>query len=287
MGVVSEWDVDASLVTPQGTLVFNDQTSNEGYFIQDKDGCQSGIEIRAEKYGVPQGDGSILRRRFTTGYQLQLQLNLFESFQNPACKTTDPSSREMYDLIALHVRSILDGGGRYLWTPTGAAQRLLDDLHLLTPPALVVNDAYTQVTFTLDSPYPYAIDFEQTLTQFSEADPDQTLDNTGTAPFYPVWKVYGPITYFTILNVTTNEEIVYDGTLPGAIPIPDGSYAEINTFRNTVYLDGDQTNLKPGVDIELSDFFPLEVGENDILVDGAGGTYPVPDVDCLWQAAWF
>lgn len=292
---IDDWTFPASIITPEGTLNLNDDAQVEGCFFLLPSACVGSVEaIRAEKYGIPNADGSYLRRRFTSGYGLKLAMNLAVvpvglGERKPACTTSDPTATEMLDLLMLHLRSILNGGGRFLWTPrvTGSAQRLLDDLWLFTPPVVTVDQLWTTVTFDLDTRFPYAIDFTQIVTSFSGSDSQQFLDNTGTSPFWPVWKIYGPSDGFHIVNQDTLEEIVYDKDLPGASPIPGGSYLEIDTFRNTAYLNGNGADFKPGIDVELSTFFPLAVGVNDILVtdDGSGGG--VPDVDCLWQAAWF
>jgi hypothetical protein len=106
-----------------------------------------------------------------------------------------------------------------------------------------------------------------------------TLTNAGTAPMYPVFQVFGPTSFFSIGNLANGLQFVYDASLPGASAIGSGDYAEITMFRNTIYLNGDQDNLKPGVNILLSDFFPLEVGDNIVTITGA-------DALVKWQSAW-
>ena len=217
---IDDWTFPAALVTPQGTLTINDDTQVEGFFIQVPDACVGSVEaIRAEKYGIPNADGAYLRRRFTAGYGLKLVFLLCAGdSETPACNTTDPTSTEMVDFLSRHLRAILNGGGRYLWTPAvaGSAERLLDDLWLLTPPAVSVAADWTTVSFDLDTRFPYAIDFTQIVTSFSGSDDEQILTNTGTSPFWPVWKIYGPTDGFSIVNLDTNEEIVYDADLPGS-----------------------------------------------------------------------
>lgn len=289
---IDDWTWAGSLVTPQGTLILNDPSQAEGGFILEPASCVGSVEaIRAEKYGIPAADGSYLRTRYTSGYGLRLAIMLaVDDNETPACPTTSPTATEMNDTLARHLRSILNGGGRLVWTPavTGGAQRLLDDLWLLTPPAVSNIGGFETLTFDCDTRYPYAIDFTQTVTEFTGSDFEQFLVNGGTSPFWPVWKIYGPSDGFSIVNVTTNEEIVYDKDLVSpAQPIPAGSYLEIDTFRNTAYLNGSGANYLDGIDVTLTTFFPLAVGSNDILItdDGSGGG--VPDVDCLWQNAWF
>lgn len=274
----------ASLVTPIGTLLVNNKAQASGAFMLDALQCAGGVEsIRAEKYSIPAADGSYLRKRFTAGYILHLVMDLYQpgeppSFK-PACSTlgapTSPTATSMTDTLSRHLRSILNGGGRFIWTPSvpGAAPRLLDDLWLLSPPVPTISPSKTTIAFDLDTRFPYAIDFTQIVTSFDSADPTETLTNIGTAPFWPVWKIYGPCNGFTIVNDTTDEVIVGDKDLPGASAIPGGSYLEIDTFRNTAYLNGDGANYLPFIDVEESTFFALAVGANDIIIedDGSGG----------------
>ena len=78
----------------------------------------------------------------------------------------------------------------------------------------------------------------------------------------------------------TGEAIVYLGpSLPGGQSIGGGEYAEIDTFRNTIFLNGDEDDLAAGVVIEDSDFWGLEVGNN--VLDSSG-----PNFDVLWNIPW-
>ena len=74
-----------------------------------------------------------------------------------------------------------------------------------------------------------------------------------------------------------HSDLIVGGT--GADSIAGGSYAEIDTFRNTIFLNGSGANLKAGVDELSSEYFGLRVGENEIAIDGAS-------VDVLWAPAW-
>ena len=124
-----------------------------------------------------------------------------------------------------------------------------------------------RATLLFDSPFPYAIDFTQ---EDDTTSGSIVLNNTGNTPFYPVFKVTGGGA-FTLSNDTTGFAIVYTGSYSG--------YAEIDTFRNTIYENGNGANLKDGLDVENSDFFSLVPGNNVISI--SGGT-----VEILWQAAW-
>jgi hypothetical protein len=143
------------------------------------------------------------------------------------------------------------------------------------------------VTFTLDSQYPYAQDLNQTRTPCADG-VLVNIDNTGSADYLPVFLVNmlnGAVSAlavhnFQIQNLTTGYQFIYDDALPGADPISAGGhYAEINTFKNTIYLDGSGANLKAGVDELNSEYFGLQVGTNSLLITGC-------DMDVLWAPAW-
>jgi hypothetical protein len=295
MPAIAEWEKEFTLTTDIGSLIFNFQDPVDGFYILDKGGCEASVEsIRAEKFGIPQADGSYLRKRFTTGYVVKLACEYWVDAQNSACASTSLTSREMNDVLMRHLRSILNGGGRLKWTPTGANTRIIDDLWLLSAPQLVEGDGFTGVQFVLDTRFPYAIDLTQTLTTFAVGGDTHTLTNTGTSPFFPVWKIYAgasPGKYVKITRQAADPaddlSIVFDSTLATPdLTIPAGHYIEIDTFRETVYLDGDGANYKSTIDIEATDFFQLEVGDNLIVTTGDGSD-SVLAVDCLWQPAWF
>ncbi len=99
-------------------------------------------------------------------------------------------------------------------------------------------------------------------------------------PHYPVVIVDGPFSAFTLENQTSGLTIVYDSARPGGQSVGGGDIAEIDTFRNTIYLGiggapGDDDNLKPNIDPLQSDYFTLEPGSNTILISGADATFLV------------
>lgn len=280
---ISQWNQPSSLVSPQGTIVFNAESG--GYFyVLDATACDAGAGVRVTKDNVPQGDGSILHRRFFEGYEVRLTVQYYETADQIAC---DEVAVDMHDNLMKILRPLTKEDGRFYFTPPGQNQRMFDSIRLLERAQVAPQEStLIVVRFGLDTPFPYAINAAETTTDFSGSNTTQILTNTGTAPFYPVWKVYGSTYYWTITNNTTGLQIVYNADLPGGQEIPGaGDYAEIDSFRNTIYLNGDEDNLKPGIDIEETDFFPLEVGANEIIITG-DGTFPAPDVECLWQAAW-
>ncbi len=196
---------------------------------------------------------------------------------------------QMLDDLTGALRSLLNAGdnqGRLAWEVDGGNERMLDDVRLLVYPVFTPGPP-PSVTFTIDSQYPYAQDLNQTRTPVADGVP-VIVDNTGSADYQPVFLVNqlngvvdsGAVHTFTIQNLTTGEQFVYDDSLPGASPISAGGhYAEINTFANTIFLDGDGANLKAGVDELNSEYLSLPIGSSVIQIDDC-------DMDILWAPAW-
>lgn len=284
MPAVSDWSVPFNILSPYGNLPINQTIPNVGIYFLRPNGCQSGVEVRSTKDNVPQSDGSILHRRFMTGMTVELVIQCWNNADAVAC---DEQLQTMLDLLSKHLRALLNAGdnqGRLSWFPAGENQRMIDDIRLLVYPlATIVGDSGgTEVACTIDSEYPYAQDENQTSTLISDGG-SSVLNNDGSADYFPVFLVSGPgvaaTSAFTLTNSTTGQQIVYDATLPGAVAIGGADYVEINTFRNTAYLNGSGANLKAGIDEQNSEYWPLAVGNNTVTITGG-------DVQILWAPAW-
>lgn len=294
-----EWgSIPFRLETDVGTLYFNDTSGSGPLYGLIDNGCRATRTLRAPIDQIPQGDGEIFHKRFRNGTEIELHVALWESPQTPAC---DQQLREMYEELVAHLDSMVNGGGRLIWQPSGYSdERMLDAARYLTP--ITREDgggAIVGVKFTLDSPFPYVIDKTQVDDPEGHTSPSgasSILVQAGvpktitlpefSAPFFPVMQVNGPLVGdFTIENESVTDEwgdplvFVYDSTRAGAIGIIGGDYAEIDTFRETIYLNGNETNMKPGVDPEVTDFFYLKPGDNVITSDSV-------DVDFLVNYAW-
>jgi hypothetical protein len=275
MAATGEWvDIPFTLMSPFATLSLNDASGDR--YLMVPQGCNMGASLRTSKTNIPQQDGSILHRRWFSGYECTLTLDLWYN-DEPACGDDLVRMLDALNGVCWSLRDAGDNEGRLLWTPTVRAVRMLDDIRLLEE--LVVNPRQdgpgVLCTFAIDTVYPYA----QNFTQITTALPD-TLSNGGTAEYWPVFQIDGPASAFTLTNTTTGLSIVYDSSLPGGITVPGGSYVEIDCFRSTAFINGDGANAIGSIDIPSSDFFSLVPGDNVLTLSG-GLTG-----DALWADAW-
>lgn len=246
------------------------------------DACSLTNVVRQTKDYMPQADGAILHRRFVGGMEMALTFQLWQVNDRIAC---DAVLQEMIDTLDGYLYGLLNAGdneGRIAWAPVGGASgapgsngyRMLEDIRLLSyPTETQAPGAPYEIAVTIDCARPYAED----ETQLQPAVPGVVV-NYGNRTTYPVWQIYA--SSFTLTNTTTGDVLQFDDSQPGC-PSVGGGYVEINTFRNTAYLNGSGANLKPGIVMVNSDFFPLPPGSNTITCPGAGGGSL-----CLVNAAW-
>jgi phage-related protein len=266
-----EWNVPSSFTSPEGTLDLEDGGTTLNGYIHEAGSCDVGLTVRSTVENIPQGDGDQVHSRFKGGYVMRLSWQLWDD----GAIAIGTTRREMYEELMLHLNAVLNDDGRYQWTPSGSGEdRILDGLRLLEwPDPAVVQDSLKRVTVVLDTRFPYALDFTEVDVTVTGSG---TVTNDGNVPYYAVIHVPGPFSTFTLTNSDVVDddgnplEIVYDDSLPGAVAVASGHYAEITTFGGgKAYLDGSGANLKKGIDITLSEFFPLKVGSNAIAITGA------------------
>lgn len=284
---IAEWENVYQLIAPNDDdLILNDHANANGlgYFLTSRDNAEAGTDIRSTGDPVPQGFGTIWHRCFANGYVVTMPIELWVDQNQVANCTTTPSAQLMLDNLLRFYRRMMDGGGRILYNPSNSGTRLLDALYAIDKPVVVEGVATTTVTLRFGSEFPYMVDFDQNDDFIDSGSPTITLTNDGSSPMYPVFKVYGAFDDFVLANTTTGAQIVYDDTLPGAVSVGGGDHIEILTFRNTVYLNGSGASRKAGIDIETSEFFALEVGDNALQITSSG---TAPTVEILWAPAWF
>lgn len=261
-----EWHIPFSIVTPRGTMTFNQFPG----LMLDQTRCKASRRIRAVTEDIPMGDGEIFHRRFTAGYEMRFVGEAWRDENVMFC----PGQEDIVDLrdqLYGHLWSLLrppDDENRVIWTPTGKPDRLLNGIRLLSIEDPTIDDeGKVTFDFTVDSPFPYAI---------SQAENVQTISgtsfvaNAGNVEHYPVFKVHGGTGAFSIQNNGTGDVYLYDSSRPGAVGIGGGSYGEIDMFRGgIIYLNGDGANLKAGIDVEFSNLIYIRPGGDSISVFGA------------------
>jgi hypothetical protein len=292
---IADWTVPFTVTAPTGTLLINQQFTVESHTVRNVFNpveCKLGPtlgelitrleRIRATKDNLPQSDGSLLHHRFLPGMVMNLSIEFWDDTTAlPACGSVLQAMLDDLMLVFRALQNAQDDQGRISWVPDGQNERMLDDIRLLTYPAEeIVNDtAGLKVVFAVDSPWPYTEDLSQTVTNIVAAN---TITQTGTAPYFPVFKVYGPGTNFQLMNTSDLDPIgnpkviVWSGSGIGG-----GDYIEISTFRNTMFKNGDQADELYGLDFTLSDFWQLLPGDNGVTLSG-----DFASVDVLWQPAW-
>lgn len=277
-----EWEVAHDLVTPGGTVLLNQPDAGTGRtFLVRPEGYSIVPSLRVNAENISQMDGSIPHPRYKTGLVATMTVAYLineggTSFE-PACGA---DLREMHETLVRALNSIRRLGPsnqRLIWTPTGAGRRMLNDVQLLSwlaPEKADENES--RVTFSLETPFPYAIDLTQTTTTIG------TITNPGNADFFPVMHITGGA--WTVQNASVLDrfgnplKLVYDSTRPGAIT-PSG-YAEVDFFRGTIFANGDGADLTAGIDPTVSDFFPMVPGSNSMSIFGGGAG------SVLWNPAW-
>lgn len=279
-----DWNRPTTLRSPLGDLAINTADPGELLYLVNPFRSQARRSHRVASTPISQGDGEILHRRFADGVEFEICLQLWKeapaggdaTAREPACYE---DARLMQEELARHLNAIFNGSGRYLWTPENyPSPRMLHEARWLVgiaekyanPPDAI------ELTFTIDSPFPYVID---ELEEEIEVSGTEVVTNDGSANFMPVIKVDGPTSAFEIENETTGQRIVYDSGRPGAVAIGGGDYAEIDYFKHTIFLNGDEDRLFAGVDPLQSDLFEIVPGPNTITATGASARF-------LFNNAW-
>jgi hypothetical protein len=286
--VIGEWENPFRIVSPAGTLTLNAAEGTQYRYLLDPAKCKATLPVRVTDDDVPQGSGKIPHRRWRGGYVFHLALELWAN-DKPACKG---DLRHMLDVLGLHLNAMENTGllpgapeGRLIWTPSDttdgadapASDRMLTRAQLLSAPDASLEDGTTVVEFEIDSSFPYYMEFTQIETDIGDGD-TVAVANPGNADFFPVIQAQGPSGGFSIINLDVLDPagspltVTYDASLPGAVAIGGGDYLEIDFFRQTAYLNGSGANRFAGIDMRVSDFFPLapaELADNNLQVGGA------------------
>lgn len=277
--MVIEFSIPFTLVSPLGELPINTDAGGGAVYRLIPDRCEIDQGIRAARDDMQGSDGWIFHNpRFKTGLSFRGALELYVGGGSELAIGTD--RQEMFDTFMAHIDAMLDDSGRIRWQPDNDTdERMIDELWTLARP-IPGGNLRKQIQFAFESPFPYAINKTQTTTSINGGATD-TLDMIGNVRrgVYPVIHAHGATSAFTIENQTTGLLIEYDDSLPGAVAIGGGDYVEIDTFRNTVVLNGDVDDRFAGINALTTDFWTLIPGDNVIAPTGC-------NIDVLWNHGW-
>jgi hypothetical protein len=284
-----QWDQVMEIISPAGSIFLNQDIGDGKKLLVNHRKSVGRRLVRAARDHIPQGDGEIFHDRYATGYEMQVCVRFMQG-DDPACDEALCEMRdELYGILWSLLRPTGDGG-RLAWASYCApSRRMLDAARLLSisDPEEDAEEGATEVTFVLDSPFPYAITEAQDVTTFSGT---QTVPNDGNVEFWPVIKVHASGTdcgAFTLESDIPDEFgnnllIEFDSSYSG-VAISAGSYGEIDTFRGTMFEDGNGADLSGGLVAISSDFFPIKSGGTSVSAIGAGG---FSSAEFLTNDAW-
>lgn len=267
---MAEFSVPYTLVTPSGNITFNG--TGDGLYLSDVVGLD-GADIRNPVDDLPQHDGGLPHRFFRTARHVTLRGYIVATAGTTTRRTLSDTLRGYTGSLVRPTTAQLVASCRLRWTPSGYSDERMVDAIQLYEPVQISGGYQKEFEFTVVSPYSYAIDLTQTSTVIAAAG-TATLTNAGNTASYPVIRVTGAVTNATVTNSTTGELV----TLTAA-GVAAGSYAEIDNFRKTVYLNGNSTNLLGKVDFTTSTWISLQPGANVIAPTGSG-------VTVLWNHSW-
>lgn len=294
---------------PQVNPITSQNLQTGPQWILEQSGSAMGAAKRLARDGMPQKPGEIIHRKYRTGVAAQLRALAVDVKAGitaapttveiaPAC---DEDLVDLFDLLSQHLHSIENADGRLTWLPSNKADRMLDFVRWIGADAgggggfqSITTEresvVFTGIQFGLLTPFPYGLDRAQVTTCLGGATPNCSgspstvlITNTGSSEMWPVIRVYGPFSSFQIDRESTvtgiTQSFIWSDAFPGAPTIGTSHFLELDFFRETAYVDADQANAKPGIDIPNSDFWPLEIGDNILTIAGASA-------DVFWQNAY-
>lgn len=255
-GGIPELGIPYEIVTPKGTLTFNEFTLNDYFRLESVRGMDA-ASVRALVQPLAQADGA----RVGDAYRGALT----PVFAGVIPYSTETLRRQNKDKLSSWLQSILRADGTLKWTPTGTTQRQrtcrLFDGPDLPGDAGQILYAF-QFTLICQDPLAYSIT-EQTSGNISVNGAAVNVTNGGDVATWPKLRIYGAVTDPILKNNTTTKQVKLVGT------IADGDYIEVDTnpLRRSVLLD-DGTVKVAMYDAATSEMFPLEPGVNAIECDG-------------------
>lgn len=269
------------LVTPAGTLVFNDYGSVRYYRLEVANGMTA-APLRTSQFVIPQEDGA----RIGPAYRSALVM----SFGGVLKFDTIAQRRLMGDKLAAWLATLDRADGTLKWTPSGLGQRqrtvrLFDGPRIDAESETVVKRFAFQLV--AGDPLAYSItedsatgtNFDATRTN------DAAVSNDGQSDMWPRIRVNGPFTDLSQVGDNSNGRFVRFNT---GLSLAAGKYLEIETNplrRRIVDSDG---NLRYAKLIPLTTVWPwapAAAAPNFRAIAGSGMT-AASTIQVWWRDAW-
>lgn len=109
-----------------------------------------------------------------------------------------------------------------------------------------------------------------------------TVHNDGTAPAYPLLRLYGPCTDPVIDNLTQGYSLVFT-----SLTVAASDFVEVDTRARTIYLNGDPTaSLYNKLSYPTSHWWTLSPGDNTIKYHPATFTDATTVAEVNWRDAF-
>ena len=109
-----------------------------------------------------------------------------------------------------------------------------------------------------------------------------TVDNIGTAPVWPLIRMYGPCDGPSLENETAGAVLTFDPSMT----INAGDFLEVNAATRTVRYNGNENDSRYGdLDFVVSEWWPLLPGVNELRYEPSSHTDPA-QAQVVWRHGW-
>lgn len=292
-----------SILTPMGEIVFNDLS---GDATSKSLAGQGGVW----PYGLPDGNGYLMQwiggmhgapTRNPVNDRPHKHGGIVHKFWSSAKYFTltglvigsTPENKQLLDdYLTNYIHSTMQQDARYFFHPPG------QDVRFLTVRNYETADIQGPMASPGSSPSDIAAP-KQYVTQFVAANPfayrytedDETIafggsvfvPNIGLAETWPIMRVHGPISAFTLANLNSGFQLEWFSNTEISV----GHFIEVNMYNETMYQDGDQNNELAGMLDAPSDFWAVAAGGAPVqFVGTSSGTGGSATCDVLSNAAW-
>lgn len=273
---MAEAGIRTEIVTPAGTLVFNDRSGPEYNYFSDVEGMDAAA-IKREDWELGGRDGAVVPDGFRAA--------LYPSFSGYIVANSLASRRVQADRITAYLHSLARADGTLKWLPSGAAAMRQRTVRLHDGPTVKQGHRIDGFQFSLvaGDPLAYSVTL-QTSADIAANGAAVNITNAGNAPTWPTIRIYGASTNPIVKNNTTGKRVEFDYN--GGLVIPDGTYLEVDTRKAQAILVSTGASQIGSLDPLTSEFFQLAVGVNaiefDVTSPGANSKVVVLHRDGYW-----